>query len=601
VVKRSVVWSVAACLGIATLFLAFRRWSPSVGARSEVRSVSLTAYPGLERRPALSPAGDRVAFSWMPEDGSEDARNMDLYVLRLGAEQPSRLTTHAHLEEGPAWSPDGRWIAFLRGSARFRQDIANYTVHVIPSEGGPDRQLADVLAGNGTSLTWTPDGKSVVLLLNGTGGEPAGLFAVSVDTASRRRLTTCAAEWSSDNYPAFSPDGRWLAFVRGTGPFGDIFVLPLAGGEPRRIPSEQKWSGGLAWSSDSREVIVGRSRDGGQRLWRVPLDTRELPKPILDADENASYPSVANGQLVYAVERRGVNIWTAPLAGIDRIAGEPRRLFSTARRDLEPRYSPDGTKIAFASTRRGAREIWMANSDGTSEVQLTFLEAAAMEPCWSPDGASIAFSAYLNGSNDIYVVPEAGGRPTRLTYGSSVERTPSYSNDGRWLYYASDLPGKFEVFRASVAVPGETSQVTRGGGFAPQESPDGRYLYYSKDARVDGSVSVPDGTEGIWRVRTSKGATRVDAEPLTGLPSPILPSAWVATSHGVYVATRPPGASRFQTSIQYYDLESHRLSTVYTEPVDFFGVQGVTVSQDTLAWAQLDRLESDLRLVEDFR
>jgi dipeptidyl aminopeptidase/acylaminoacyl peptidase len=243
----------------------------------------------------------------------------------------------------------------------------------------------------------------------------------------------------------------------------------------------------------------------------------------------------------------------------------------------------------------------MANSDGTSEAQLTFLEAAAMEPRWSPDGASIAFSAYLNGNNDIYVVPAAGGRPTRVTYASSIERTPSYSDDGRWIYYASDLAGRFEVFKASVAVPGETSQLTRGGGFAPQESPDGRYLYYLKDVRVDGSTSAPDGTEGIWRVRTSKGTTRIEAEPLIGLPSPILPGAWVATSHGVYVATRPPGAARFQTNIQYYDLESQKLSTVYTEPVNSFGIQGVTVSQDTLAWAQLDRLESDLRIVEDFR
>jgi Tol biopolymer transport system component len=537
----------------------------------------------------------------MPEDGSEDARNMDLYVLRLGAEQPLRLTTDAHLEEGPAWSPDGHWIAFLRGSARFRQDIANYTVHLIPSEGGPDRHLADVVVGNGTTLTWTPDGRAVVLQLNRAGNEPAGLFAVSVDTGSKRRLTTCAADWSSDNYPAFSPDGRWLAFVRGTGPFGDIFVLPLAGGEPRRIPSDQKWSGGLAWSSDSQEVIVGRSRDGGQRLWRVPLDTRDLPRPVLDADENASYPSVASGHLVYAVERRDVNIWTASLAGVDRIAGEPRRLFSIPRNDLEPRYSPDGTKIAFVSARSGARELWMANSDGTGEVQLTFLGAAVREPRWSPDGASIAFSAYLNWNNDVYVVRTRGARPTRLTYASSMERTPSYSADGRWIYFASDLEGRFEVFRAPVAVPGETSQVTKGGGFSPQESPDGRYLYYLKDARVDGSGSAPDGTEGIWRLRTSSSMARVEGELLTGLPSPILPSAWIATTQGVYVATRPRSASRFQTSIEYYHLENRTLSTVYSEPANVFGIQAVTVTPGALAWAQLDRLESDLRLVKDFK
>ena len=261
----------------------------------------------------------------------------------------------------------------------------------------------------------------------------------------------------------------------------------------------------------------------------------------------------------------------------------------------------DSTRYPFDTGTIEDAEIFSANSDGTGAVQLTFLDTAAREPRWSPDGASIVFSAYVHSNYDVYAVPSGGGRPVRLTHARSMERTPFYSADGKSIYFASNLEGRFEVFRAPLAVMGEATQVTRGGGFAPQESPDGRYLYYSRDARVDISGPTRGGTQGIWRVRTSGERAWAEAELLGALSSPILPGAWAATAEGVYVVSRPRGASLFQTRIQHYDLASRNLSIVYSETASSFGVQGITASRAALAWAQVDRLESDLRVVENFR
>jgi Tol biopolymer transport system component len=112
---------------------------------------------------------------------------------------------------------------------------------------------------------------------------------------------------------------------------------------------------------------------------------------------------------------------------------EVRRLTTNAGTDAEPRWSPDGRRIAFASVRAGVREIWMMNADGTGQQRLTQLAREASSPDWSPDGARIAFQARrADGNWDIYVMGADGSNVTRLTSANSQVR-PRWSPDGRRL------------------------------------------------------------------------------------------------------------------------------------------------------------------------
>jgi Tol biopolymer transport system component len=102
--------------------------------------------------------------------------------------------------------------------------------------------------------------------------------------------------------------------------------------------------------------------------------------------------------------------------------------------DWSPQFSPDGRKIAFESNRSGYREIWVAASDGSNQVQLTALMSArAGSRRWSPDGQRIVFDSLASGNNDIYCIGADGGAAQWLTTEPSDEGRPSWSQDGRWI------------------------------------------------------------------------------------------------------------------------------------------------------------------------
>ena len=125
--------------------------------------------------PACRPDGDRVAFSW----NGETQDNFDIYVKLLDSSPPLRLTTDPADDSNPAWSPDGRSIAFLRGRAE-----QPGTVFVLPALGGPERKVTTVRVPPaffpGRALAWTPDGKWLACGC----GENGTLILISAETGA---------------------------------------------------------------------------------------------------------------------------------------------------------------------------------------------------------------------------------------------------------------------------------------------------------------------------------------------------------------------------------------------------------------------------------
>jgi dipeptidyl aminopeptidase/acylaminoacyl peptidase len=145
--------------------------------------------------------------------------------------------------------------------------------------------------------------------------------------------------------------------------------------------------------------------------------------------------------------------------------------------------SPDGMRIAFDSSRSGAREIWVTDAEGKQPRQVTFLRGRATKPQWSPDGRSIAFDAISGGRvrADIYVADAAGGSPRALTADASVDMTPTWAADGQSIYFLSDRSGAWEIWNVP-ASGGAARRVTEGGAMRAQESSDGSTLFYATDA-----------------------------------------------------------------------------------------------------------------------
>jgi Tol biopolymer transport system component len=411
-----------------------------------------------------------VAFSW----NGPQQDNFDIYVKLVDQSGPLRLTHDPAPDGSPAWSPDGRQIAFVRQGAVF----------LISPLGGPERKLAEMLARD---IAWTPDSKSLAVSCEVEGN--IRVVLLSIATRKTRYLTTPPEKSYSfgDLYFAISPDGLKLAFARfPEGGTAELWLTPMTGGEPKRLTETGPVIFGIAWSSDGQELVYSQGQPLAAALWRRRVETPSSVKSerIGGVEETALEPVIARS-LQSNVERMAyerivldTNIWSLD---VEQLPSNPKRIVASTRQDGDPQFSPDGQRLAFASDRSGSRQIWVSASDGSNPLQLTSFTSLnpgfTNAPRWSPDGRQIAFMAMIDNYRDIYTVPAEGGPPRRLTTEPSPEGRPSWSQDGRWIYFYSTRTGEQEIWKIP-SEGGEAVQVTTGGGHESFESPDGKLLYY---------------------------------------------------------------------------------------------------------------------------
>ena len=556
--------------------------------RPPLQTTPLTSYVGMEFTPAFSPDGKQVAFAWNGEKGD----NYDIYVKLVEAGTPHRLTTHPAEDTFPTWSPDGSHIAFRRHTNE------SDAIYLIPSLSGPERKLADLFprllgaAVGGDGLASSVDGKSLAVPDKSSAGEPFSIVLISTETGEKRKLSSPPAESVGDNTPAFSPDGRQLAFSRMSGQgVEDIYLVSAEGSEPRQLTFDNRFITDLNWTADGREIVFISDRAGDTGLWRVSA-TGGTPERLLTAvGYNITRLSISRQghRLAYSQMFLDTNIWRVELAGTKRKVSAPTMLISSSKPDYAPQYAPDGKRITFRSDRSGSSEIWACEADGSSPVQLTnFGGPHAGAPCWSPDGKQIAFDARPEGNADIFVISAEGGRPRRLTEDPAEEIAPSWSRDGRWIYFGSNRSGSMQIWKMP-ADGGDAQPVTKGGGSAAYESRDGLSLFYTKARNV----------AGIWRVPVEGGEeTLVLDAHKAGFWS-----AWTVVEQGIYFLT---AEKMGRPAIEFFSFTTGRVIEVAALAKPFrlaTNPEGLSVSPDgrRILYTQEDQRDMDLMLVENFR
>jgi Tol biopolymer transport system component len=233
----------------------------------------------------------------------------------------------------------------------------------------------------------------------------------------------------------------------------------------------------------------------------------------------------------------------------------------------------------FVSTRTGAKEIWIANADGSNQTQLTFFNGASMgSPQFSPDGTRIAFDGYASGSSDIYVVPVEGGKPAQLTSDPGNEIRPSWSRDGKWIYFGW-MRGSSEHIWKMPAAGGSPVQVTSGGGQVAFEAPDAQWLYV---------VNAPN----LYKVRT-------DGRDESPVRSNVYPNTFSLGREHVYVL-----------DVKTVELMRAKLGTSTFEPVIRFDDTnrpaclgtciGVPQDESYVVYRRNTRTTTALTLIDNF-
>jgi eukaryotic-like serine/threonine-protein kinase len=556
-------------------------------ATGPITITPFTTDGGGKLWPRLSPDGERVAYSWT---GPKDDQ-WDMYVKPVGpGTKPIRITDAAAFHSSPAWSPDGRQLAFVRTTALDRAAI-----YAVPSLGGQERKVADLVGSillGGIyflpTLSWAPDGTWLAAAEQPAPEAPARIVKIVLSNAEMIPVTSPPTGTLGDLWPDISPDGQLLAFVRTSSQsFGnqDVWLQPLTGGDARRLTNgKYEIMSSLRWTHDGAEIVFTAWTTGTPKTMRVPV-AGGAPEPLAGVGDFATDSTVAGHRMVYVQDSPSVpEMWRLPVPSKVPSTVTPEKLAPFGK---NMQYSPDGSKIAFESQRGGDKNVWVSNADGSNATQLVTTTGDSGTPRWSPDGRRLVFDSVSAGSFDLYVVGVDGTPPRRLTQDSTDEATATWSHDGRFIYFQSHRSGRSEIWRIP-SDGGTAVQVTHSGAMYGIESSDGKDLYYAK----------LQSDLGLWRLSLASGAeTQVVKDSVAW-------QAWGLGQRGIYYATKADIVvlRRAALTIHYLDFATGRTATLFhRESPSMYQSLAVSPDEKWVLFSETPRGQSELMLVENFR
>ncbi|MBS1829191.1 MAG: serine/threonine-protein kinase [Acidobacteria bacterium] len=474
--------------------------------------VPYTISDGTQSMPSFSPDGTKIVFIW---DGP-GRDNYDLYTLDSPGAPPRRLTTAPEDDLSPAWSPDGRYIAFLRAV-----DADHSRLMLLDAASGAERELRLIRGWYDFSmrnLAWSPDGKWLAVNVKGEGRRYGHPHLFSPSTGELRDVLTVADD-SEYLMPAISPDGRRLACVRDDHATRTLFVQKLTADYRADGPAERTGTDTAVYFPaflPSGEIIYRLSLPERTRIARLTGTAGAQPMERFGDDVQNFSISRDGSRVAFARSVRDYDIYHYR----KQDSGEWNRVGTIAATSFVegfPAVSPDGREVAFLSARSGVPQVWVCAWDGSALRQLTSGPVVRRGPLWLPDGRAVRYGTIENTVRKPYVVSANGGPPRPEAPGPQIL---DYAIGGKAMFLAVGEGNSQRLHRAPVDHPEASVPLTDMRVNRPVFDPQREWAYFASPLKA---------LWAVYRVPTSGGTPE-------HLDSGIMQVWMGASKDGVYYA-----------------------------------------------------------------
>jgi Tol biopolymer transport system component/serine/threonine protein kinase len=452
--SRRKVWAAVAVLVVlvAGYFVRNSFWG-SLGRKSAnlpfvPKLVQLTTTEGLHEFPAWSPDGKRIAYC------REVNGFKKIFVKSLQGD-PQQLTTGDQDDIQPAWTPDAQSILFVRSTQTGGKLQPG---DVFGQYDGGDIWKKDLVSGKeekflekGFNPSYSADGKSIAVDASWAG--PRRIWMVDAHGHNPQQITSESSEAVDHVEPRWSPDGKNIVFQNIEHTKFSIKIVNLATRTVTSFTDGRFQDLNPVWAHSGKQIYFSSYRGGGLNIWRAEVSPKGEPRGgpqqvTMGSGQDVQLALSSSGeQLAFAILRQNADLWRLPVSPQTGLAtGNPEELVASTREDSRGAWSPDGTQVAFNSDRNGDMNLYLYSLQNQSYTQITNGPGGDFQPQWSLDGKRLVFFSSRAGNADIWLSDIATGALKQLTSDHGLDINPFFSPDGDYIAFQSDRSGRMEVW-----------------------------------------------------------------------------------------------------------------------------------------------------------
>jgi TolB protein len=399
--------------------------------------------PAFDGDPSFAPDGAHILFV------SDRDGNIEIYSKDLTSGALVRLTNNPGHDAFPTFSPDGTQIVFTSN-----REKENYDVYLMNADGSDPRKLTD-FPGHEAVLTncWSQDGTRI-LITSDKGGSVNNTYVMNVETSNPKLLIS---EEDTDIFsPSYSPDGsQLLVETKNPDAKASIGIYRLQGGIFEAVAETMETGSQPAFSPDGKRIAFKDKVDGNSEVFVMNSDgsgrTNLSQNPAAD-----SCPSWSpDGSKIVFVSNREGDLVNFGLMTMNADGSGQRLVYYADSFAAYPRFTPDGRSLIFQDDkidgRTGNFELLMVNAEsGRDERRLTFRRKYDVQPVVSPDGKWIAFASNADGNSEIYVMRLDRSGLLRITRDLADDHSPAWSPDSRRIVFSSNRGGKMAIYEVTL-------------------------------------------------------------------------------------------------------------------------------------------------------